>query len=284
MVWWVLLVLGVALVGWGVLSAHRLLYPERLAPSVVDPLPACSTHIVTASDGSTFEARLLTHPSPRARVLLCHGYYADLRQVAGLAHCLRERGYEVALIELRGHGNRPGPCTLGIREAEDATAVLRWMRGRDSSGSAPVGVVGLSMGAAVAFQVAACCPEVRAVVADSLYSRLFPVLQQAIRQRYHLPPIPWAWVTWWGAQLVLRRRLASRDPVRLAPRLLQPLFVIQGGEDRRVSPRLAQEFYERWAGPKERWFEPGVGHVGMFARHPQEYCNRVAGFFDRTLA
>ena len=49
-------------------------------------------------------------------------------------------------------------------------------------------------------------------------------------------------------------------------------------------PLLGREFYRRWAGPKERWFEPHVAHVGMFARHPQAYGDRVAEFFDRTLA
>ena len=69
----------------------------------------------------------------------------------------------------------------------------------------------------------------------------------------------------------------------LVPRLRQPLFAIQGGEDRRVVPLLGREFYRRWAGPKERWVEPRVAHVGMFARHPEAYCRRVADFFDRTL-
>jgi hypothetical protein len=62
------------------------------------------------------------------------------------------------------------------------------------------------------------------------------------------------------------------------------LFAIQGGEDRRVVPLLGREFYQRWAGPKERWFEPKVAHVLMFASHPTEYCDRVAGFFDRVFA
>lgn len=73
------------------------------------------------------------------------------------------------------------------------------------------------------------------------------------------------------------------DPVVLARRCHQPLLAIQDGEDRRVVPLLGREFYRCWAGPKERWFEEQIAHVGMFARHPQEYCGRVAEFFDRTL-
>ena len=140
------------------------------------------------------------------------------------------------------------------------------------------------MGAAVACQAALDCPEVRAVVADSAYSRLFPVLRRVIRDRYRLPVCPWAWVTWWCLQLALGRRLQQLDPAALAPRLRQPLLAIHGEEDRRVVPMLGREFYQRWAGPKERWLVRGAVHVGAFAKHPQEYCDRVASFCDRVLA
>ena len=268
---------------WGFLSARQLLYPERRHIPPPEPLPSYTVHPLTASDGRPFDVWRLETPTPRARLLFCHGYYANRYQVLDLAHKLCERGYEVLLFELRGHGSRPGPCTLGSREADDAVTVLRWARARDRSAPLPVGVLGLSMGAAVACQVAARDSEVRAVAVDSIYSRFFPVLQRSIWRQYHLPAIPWAWLTWWCVQAALRTRLAPTDPAALAPRLRQPLLAIQGGEDRRVVPLLGREFYRRWAGPKERWFEPHGAHVGMFAMHPQAYCGRVAGFFDRVL-
>lgn len=226
---------------------------------------------------------MLEAASPRARVLLFHGYYANRNQVLDLADGLRARGYDVLMFELRGHGDRPGPCTVGVLETSDAQAVLRWAAHRQRGHRLPVGLLGLSLGGAIACQVAAREPSVGAVVVDSIYSRLFPVLARSLWRRYHLPAFPWAWVTWWSLECVLRRRLALLDPVVLAPRLRQPLLAIQGGEDRRVVPMLGREFYRCWAGPKERWFEEQVAHVGMFARHPREYCDRVANFFAQAL-
>ena len=283
---WLLLVVaavGLALASWTVGSVRRLLHPERRAILPPARPPVVATHPLTAPDGAPFTVWRLDPPSPRARLLLCHGFYANRNQVLDIAEALRARGYEVLLIELRGHGDRPGPCTLGVRETDDALGALAWARGRAGGSPLPVGVLGLSMGGAVACQVAARDPDVRAVVVDSIYSRLFPVLQRSIRLRYRLPAVPWAWLTWWGVQAALRARLGPRDPAVLAPRLRQPLLAIQGGEDRRVVPLLGREFFQRWAGPKERWFEPSVVHVGMFARHPEEYGRRVADFFDRAL-
>lgn len=238
---------------------------------------------MTAPDGASFDVWLLEPQAPRGRLLLCHGYYASRAQGLGIAQGLCERGYAVALFELRGHGDRPGPCTLGIKEAEDAIAVLEWWAARDPSAARAFGALGLSMGAAVLCRVAVLRDDVRAIVTDSVYCRFFPVLRRAVRQQYHLPAVPFAWLTWWSLELILGRRLGSGDPCLLAPHLRQPLLAIQGGEDRRVNPQHALAFFERWAGPKERWFEPAVSHVAMFSRDPRAYCDRVAGFFRREL-
>ena len=282
--WWLLGLLGLIFVSWGVFSAHQVLYPAHVAI----PIPAISfPHVyerLSAFDGSVLEVWVFEAHQPRAQLLLCHGFYANRYQVFDIAQGLSERGYEVIVFELRGHGNRSGPCTLGLKETQDALGVLRWAQARHITDPIPLGALGLSMGGALVCQIAAQCPNIRAIVTDSVYSRLLPVIKRTIWRRYHIPSIPFAWVTWWSLQLMLGRHLAQIDPAALAINLQQPLLAIQGGEDRRVVPMLGREFYRLWAGPKERWFESTVAHVGMFAQHPKEYCNRVADFFDRTLA
>ena len=238
--------------------------------------------MLTAADGISFDVWLLEAPTPRATLLICHGYYANRDQVLALAERLRGRGYESVLFELRGHGSRPGPCTFGIKESEDADVVLRWATARHR-GEWPIGVIGFSMGAVIACQLALRHPTIRAVVTDSAYSRFFPVLQRSVWRQHRLPSIPFAWIAWWMLQLALRKPLGPLDPAAVAARLHQPLLAIQGGEDQRVPPQFGEDVYARWAGPKERWCEPTASHVGLFDRQPQAYGDRLAAFFDRTL-
>ncbi len=281
--WWLLGLVGLTLSGWVIFSTVRILYPERHSLSKPTPAPARTEHTLTALDGAQFTVWRLSSPSPRAHLLLCHGYYANRHQVLELAHQLREHHYDVVLFELRGHGDRPGPCTLGIKERQDARVILEWLT-RDQSQALPIGVLGFSLGAAVLCQVVADHPRIRAVVTDSVYSRLFPIIQRVMWQRYHIPPFPLSWLTWWSVQIALCTRLGRLDPAALAPQLHQPLLAIQGGEDQRVPSALGQEFYQRWAGSKEQWCEPSAGHVGTFALQPQVYCDRVATFFDRAFS
>ncbi len=283
--WWLAGLLGIALIGWGiVLSARVVLYPERRRLAPPDPLPAYSVTTLRDADGAAFDVWRLEGVSSRARLLLFHGFYANRYQVLDIAQGLRERGYDILLFELRGHGARAGPCTLGLKEAEDARTVLEWASHQPGAKPLPIGLLGFSLGAAVACQVAMREPSVRALVVDSIYSHFFPILRRSLWRQFRIPAIPVAWFIWWSAQLALRHRLDPLDPAALAPRLDMPLLAIQGGEDRRVVPMLGREFFQRWAGPKERWFDRKVVHVGMFAKHPREYCDRVANFLDRAFA
>lgn len=272
--------------GWMATSAHAALYPEHRSaelPALAPPVPHAVR--IRVPDGSSLELAVF-RPEGRAhaRVLVLHGYSADRCQVLGVAAGLRDRGFETVVFELRGHGGRPGPYTFGLRELDDAGAVLAWGREQDGNTPRPAAAVGLSAGAALACQVAERHAEVRALVVDSISPRLRWAINRAIRLRYRFPPIPFGWLTWWALQLALRTPLARRDPLVLAPRMRQPVLVIAGGRDRRVDPAWARLLYERWGGPKDWWFDPAVGHVGQFAADPGRYCDRVAAFLSQALA
>lgn len=279
---WLLLFFAALLTAWGICSAHWILYPERRQLPIPNPLPEHERSSLTAEDGSPIEVWALRSPSAKANLLLCHGYFANRYQVLDIAEGLRRRGYNAFIFEMRGHGSRPGPCTLGVKETEDAARVIEWID-RQSQKILPIGALGLSMGAAVMCQTAFRQERVKAIVADSPYSRLFPIIRRAMAERYSIVFYPLFWITWWSLEMMLGRRMEALDPAVLAPKIRQPLLAIQGGEDRRVVPMLGREFYQKWAGHKERWFEQKIAHVGMFAHHPQDYCDRVADFFNRTL-
>ncbi|MBI4597969.1 MAG: alpha/beta fold hydrolase [Candidatus Omnitrophica bacterium] len=273
------------MIAWSVYTTRRLLYPERRAIPPPSPLPDHLVWTFTAPDGATFEIWALEVPSPRARILLYHGYFANRFQVLPLAAALRERGYDVLLPELRGHGARPGPFTFGVKETEEAGVILRWCAQRDGVGRAvPVAIAGFSSGAMVACQIAQRYPQqVHAMVADSLFPRFFDLLAQRLREDHGVPRWPFAWLSWWSLQLALQTRLGAREPVAIASSMSQPLLAIHGGQDRWISREAVLRWFDRWAGPKQQWVEPETAHVQMFHHHPEEYVRRVTAFLSQAL-
>ncbi|GEM_PF-1631270 len=279
---WIVIGLGVTLGGWIFLSTYRMLHPlpRFLVAGSVRPSPRTIT--LTSPDQQTFEAWVLDAKTPRGVLLTCHGYRANRLQVTDIAGGLCWRGYTVVVFDLRGHGTRHGPCTFGIRDLQDLGAILQWRKQQPELAGLPVGIVGLSMGASVACQAALQYPEIEAMVLDSAYARLFPILVKSIRRDYGLPML-FAWLTWVGTSVALGRSLAALDPGRLGPRITRPAFVIHGMEDQAVPVEHARELVSRWGGPTDEWLAPHIGHVGMFVDQPEAYAERTTHFFDRWL-
>ena len=284
LVWGLSVLAGAVLAAWTALSVRRILFPMRRIIPAPTPTPSYRVHALRGADGRSFDLWILEPPRPPiATVLGFHGYYANRHQLLGLAGRLCARGYEVLLMELRGHGTRPGPYTLGRRETPDGLTALAWACGRPERRGVPIALLGWSMGAAVTCQIAAREPAVRAMIADSMYSRFYPILVRVIFRRFKLGPVPWAWLSWAGLGLALGAWPASLDPATLAPHLSLPLLLIQGGADPVVAPSNREVVYARWAGAKERWVEPQVGHVQMFEHASAAYVDRVDAFLRRAV-
>lgn len=280
---WLLAGLGLAIIGWGALSTRRTLHPVTKSFPVPDPFPRHRRVALTDAESASFDLWVFEAELPRGVVVACHGYHASRLQLVELADRLRRRGYTVIVFDLRGHDARPGRCTFGVEEVGDLAAILQWVRRQPDLGRLPAGLLGFSLGGAIACQAAVRMPEIRALVLDSTYARLFPVLVRTIRRDYHLPAVPWVWITWAGLQLALGRRLAPRDPLAVAATCAQPALIIHGAQDAAVPVRDAHALFAQWQGPKALWIEPQAAHVGAFAVDPTVYTQRVAEFFDRWL-
>ncbi|MFD4248099.1 alpha/beta fold hydrolase [Streptomyces sp. NPDC058525] len=143
-------------------------------------------------------------PDPRPAVLLLHGLMGRAFHWSGTARWLGEHRRVIALDQ-RGHGqsDRPahGPYT---REAfvADAEAVVEQL------GIAPVTLIGHSMGALTAWQLAARRPDLveAVVICDMRASALGEASQQEWADWFHRWPLPFP------TQDAARRWFGEDDP------------------------------------------------------------------------
>ena len=217
-------------------------------------------------------------------LVLCHGYFKSLAEPLDVGVALNEAGYNVLLFDFRASGRSGGRfTTIGHKETWDVEAAVRFVGERYGRG--PVGVLGISMGAAAAIIAAAQTGEIAALVADSAFAHLEGVMGKKIPE---FAPVRWAAPLGWVSVLIGEamagarlRRLRPVDHVgRISPR---PLLLICGEEDSYIPHEQFGELMEAAGEPKEMWIAPGSDHAVARLDHPQEYMRRLLAFFDRHL-
>ncbi len=208
-------------------------------------------------------------------IVLVHGRYQNRTSMLDLARRLWERGYSLLLFDLRGHGMSPSAsCTYGLREQWDVLGAVDFVAGqgieRDS-----IGVLGWSLGGASALMAMEHEPGLAAVVSDSAYADGSPLLARNL-----LRP---------GLKLALRVvegvNIDDVQPARSVARAeTGRVFLIHGSADRAV-PIAQMRKIEQSGGSRvvEPWVVSDAGHLGAFARVPDEYVDRVDRFFRATL-
>jgi uncharacterized protein len=275
---------GTALVGavsWN--TFRRITRPE---PTVFD-LPELGVDLpresvmLTSSDGTRLAAWYV--PGRRSEpLLLLHGYTAAKKEMLRHAAFLSAAGYPLLLLDLRCCGESEGDgVTFGGREREDVAAALAWLRGRPELDGDRIGILGLSLGGALALMAAA----VRAVVAESSFTNVREVVRRNFTFATRLPHFPFGALTVW---LVERRwgfRAADIAPDREIARLRDTaVLLIHGENDTIVTVQDAHALYTAAPGPKELWLAPNADHALAYLALREAYAERVTGFFDRWLA
>ena len=244
----------------------------------------CREVAFTAPDGVRIKAWLAVSDVSRAAVVVAHGHGGNRHTTLAYASFLFPR-YSVLLPDLRGHGESDGDLTsVGYHERLDLIGAARFLR---DLGYGPVGVLGISMGAATAILAAADSPDISAVVADSSFACLRYAVREGARRRGYPRPITGslAYLSCLTAALRLGHPLRAADPIQavsaIAPR---PLLLIHGQSDDLILVEDAQALYAAAREPKELWVLPNVAHARALEAAPDDYRDRVLGFLGRTLA
>jgi fermentation-respiration switch protein FrsA (DUF1100 family) len=230
-------------------------------------------------DGLLLRGWWLPRPQPKRTVIALHGHRGARHHCVGIGAALWRSGANVLLFDHRGRGFSEGDTmSLGYFEILDALAAVRHALSR--SPDVPLGLIGYSMGAAVAVMAAARDERVGAVVADSSFASERDLVRFLLRRQ--LGPLQ-------PLVVALTEQLLPYDPAkveplrevaRIAPRAC--LF-IHGLLDETCDPKDSVRLYETAREPKELWLLKGIGHCDAYFAGREAYCERVGAFFEKHL-
>ena len=198
-----------------------------------------------------------------------------------LAGDLVKEGYSALLFDFRGRGESGGHRdSAGDREQWDALGAMDYVVGRGIP-LERIGLLGFSLGAAVALLVAAREPRIAAVVADSAWLDSLEELRRVPFLQTYLP-------AWFAFPITLVGRIcfgadfSKVRPIKVVGKIPRPIFFIHGGQDHVIPFQETRQLYLASGNTEDRvWIVPEAGHVSSYRRQPAEYAAKVVGFFQR---
>lgn len=234
-----------------------------------------------SASGATLRGWLVAANATRGVVILQHGVHSTKSSLIERAQFLSEAGYAILLYDFQAEGESTGEhITFGFLESRDAQAAVTFVKQRFPG--KPVGVIGISLGAAAA-ALAKPPLDVQALVFESM----FPSIEDATKDRMEiwLGPLSRWLAPLLTAQLPLRVGCGLEDlrPARCVEKITAPKLFLAGTRDRGTRIAEAEAMFQRAAEPKE--FVPIVGarHEDLLTFAPAEYKKLILHFLESHL-
>lgn len=205
-----------------------------------------------------------------------------------IADLLSQHGYSSLLFDLRGHGESGGQqVSGGLFEQRDLLGAFDFLIAQGIP-EEQIGVLGISLGGAVALLAASKEPRIRAVVADSTFADLSELIVTEAKKRTSLPdqvvPILIPGMIQ-AAKLSYGIDINKIAPIEAVKTIPYPILLIHGTADERIVPANAHRLAK--ASPYNDttlWTVQGANHARTFKTNPQKYIHYVTNYFNRRFS
>jgi uncharacterized protein len=233
--------------------------------------------ILKTTDSLLLSGWYATQPNAKGAVALFHGHLATKAAVIHEATAFYAMGYDVLLIDFRGHGNSGGNyCTIGYKEAEDVKLAYDFLKDK---GTTYIVLWGISMGAAA---ITSAFDKYNLQPAAAILELPFGSLHQAVAARTRqmcLPAEPVATLlTFWGGMENGFNALGFA-PAAYAKKIHCPVLLQAGKLDNRVALTEIEAIYANLASAqKKKVVYENAGHQSLLLNEPAKWNKEVGGF------
>jgi len=275
--------------GISALAAHVLSTPTRIFdPNQRAIFPQLPEDVrFSTQDGIEIAAWWLPFKSGDRAVILVPGMNSSRTAEFGghfaeFGAALHQEGFAVLMIDLRGHGQSGNArFTFGQSERKDVIAAVDWLK-KQGFKAGKIGVLSVSMGAAAAIAATAEDADIGALVADSGYGEVYPVMERNWAKTSGLHnvflPSTMMFGSWYTGYNLTSSKPAN-EIGRIQPR---PILIIHSAVDPFTPIEQAKQL--RKAAPSaEYWETTAPNHAGSYNSNPRIYVRKVSAFFDRSL-
>ncbi len=243
------------------------------------PLPeSFSDVILTTKDNIKLAGWYGAANNSVGSVALFHGYGDNKTDVLEEAKAFLNMGYNVLLLDFRGHGNSGGhTCTISYRETEDVTLAYNFLKNK---GEKNIVLWGISMGAAT---VARAINEDHLKPAKVILEMPFATMENAVEgqlKTMNLPAEPLGiLLTFWGG--IEHGFWAFKiNPDEYVKDIHCPVLMQVGLNDLRVTPIERKAVYENLNQPKQLVIYNNSGHESLCKKEHFKWLASVSAFLN----
>jgi len=218
-------------------------------------------------------------------VITVHGYTSQGREMSDFAKKFNERGYNVLIPDLRGHGKSEGDYIgMGWDDKEDIISWIDYIIEKDSN--AKIVLHGVSMGGGTVMMTSGeeLPSNVQVIIEDCGYTSAWDEFSYQLDTLFGFPEFPILNM----ASLVTRVRagywLGDASAIDQVAKAKVPMLFIHGDKDDFVPYYMLDEVYNAANCEKEKVTIEGAGHAQAVTVNPELYWTSIDNFINKYLS
>ncbi|MBQ9382868.1 MAG: alpha/beta fold hydrolase [Ruminiclostridium sp.] len=241
-----------------------------------------SEAFITSDDGLLLNGSIVRTPQKSDLwVIIIHGYTGRKEHMANYAAYYAERGFNVLLPDMRGHGESEGDYIgMGWLDRND---VLKWTDLIISEDPAAVITMhGVSMGGATVMMTSGenLPDNVKAIIDDCGYTSVWDIFSDELQYIFGLPAFPFLNTASVIAKIRAGYTFEEASALEQVKKAKVPMMFIHGSEDNFVHTEMAYRLHEVCPTDKELYVAEGAGHGGAVYVDPDAYFGKIFAFLE----
>jgi hypothetical protein len=213
-------------------------------------------------------------------LLICHGITSNYEGSKKYAQLFLKLGYSVMIYDHRNHGyNKAMHTSLGYFEKYDAKACIDYIFHVFNTDK--VGIMGESMGAAVAMQLAAIDDRLMFCIEDCGFSNAYTLVKYRAKLDHNFFVAQWTFFSNIYLKLFYKWQLKDVSIIHNIQAIKCPILFIHGVEDAYVPFEMVHDLYEAFDKEKELFVVKEAKHAMALKTDPKGYYKAVKNFLDK---
>ena len=216
--------------------------------------------------------------------IVVHGYMSEGLDMGYAAEEFYNRGYNVLVLDLRGHGKSEGDYIgMGWHDRLDLIDWTNYIIEKDNNSE--IIWYGVSMGAATVMMATGedVPTNVKVAIEDCGYSSIWDEFKMQLKELFNLPSFPALNAAETVCNIKAGYKLKEGSSIEQVKKSNTPTLFIHGDQDKFVPFYMLDEVYNAASCEKEKLVVEGAAHAQSHNVNPEAYWNKIDDFVGKYM-